>query len=1670
MKQIWIFLTLFASSAAWMSAAVPTSVAISPQGAVWKIGSSQQFTVTCTYQDGNTDNCSKAGGAAWTTSRSASYLSVTNSGLATWVAGLPSSNGYNEGFVIVTAGGISDKAGTFGQAASDTYYLYPTPDYRSYKTSLSINPQQAPLNVTVGSTVALGVGMVMNNNASSGQSTGAPFNDPCNWTSSNPAVATVNRIGDVTGVSPGNVTVTCNLPGNAVFGNSTITGWQAPGNFLNLTVVAGGTGNKTWYVRPNGGTPFTNSTATPNGQCDGLGDADYPGKGVNQHCAFGTIRHLWSDENTYGQHKWMISGGDTVIVRQNPNGYNTGLDGPGGNPSWLPTNCHGDSFGCNMPTIPSGTAAHHTRILGENYANCHADSAKTLLHVSWNAATAFDLSDSQFVDVACFEITDQAACAANGNYTNYCSNANSGYEGVATSALSASDNLSDLFIHGISSDAWHGAVGTGVVADHIHIKAAPDAGINMDDDPWGSGNISTAGGLTLTNSITEFTGCVEEYPVVHNYPYIECRDQNTGAYGDGFGTATTTGDWYFDHDLWRYNFQDGLDLLHSGMHSLTVTNSASYGNDGQQFKVGSGLTVRFQNNTTLHNCQRIGQLFGDEPASAIVPGVALCRAAGDGILINFDGLGSDVFQHNTYVGYGTTSYDINCTGGWDTCTNTASVYQDNVNLGLVRTGYDDNRAPGLFYEELPSSAMPANSGWAIRTNNAYYGFRGCPTLLSGEVCVDPLFVNEPANTISAETQLDNFNFNLSSSSASKAAGITLSGLTTDSLGNAYASPPSMGAIQFGAATAPAPSPTKSTAQVTGSASPAQVTVGQPVVITAGVSGTAGSTPTGSVTFLSNGAALATVALNATGSASYTAPALPAGSYTMAVSYGGDSLYASATSSGDMVTVQPAPPVSVVSISIGHPEYGFNVLPYSQRRLFATVANGSTNKVTWAVKSGSATLASSSGSWVDVTAPYSGSTCSITGGAAPYGVSSASQFTVEATSVDDPTAKADVTFNVCNPKVEVSVVPFYRALYANQPEDVQALVLGAVNQRVHWTIASQPNGGDGHLGDTTSRDVVFVATVPGRYKLVATSLADPTKSAYATLYVTGNALPNGKLVTPNSTQPVDCSVDPAMLGTVYDVGPSQTFRRLQDVPFPTLTAGSTIRVHNEDTTGTSPTVYREYVQISQAGTADQPIRLCGVPDSHGNLPILDAWRSSGRSDVTDAAAGLGVVTLAGTSGFQNYPNYSGPAYVTVEGLQIRNASSGKGYIAPNGSPASWSDASACIRVAQGQNTAFIGNDLNACGNGAYSGFDQTNGWGGADSNVLWEGNNIHNNGSATTATSHQMALQAWGEVVQLNRIENPVSNAKGANIQSRGIQGVVRYNYFGDGAATQLDLVDVQGAPAYMSFAGFLDGGTSSHHAMHPQDAYPVDRIAAEQEAWNSHYVYGNIYLNSRSAAPIRFGMDRDSGEADRKGNLFWYNNTFYQKACTGCSNQAWTLFDTTGGNGSSFPQVEFQTVQSYNNIIWMDNPTQPDFQWNDTPSFIGVSGKNLLPQNWGTDSMVGGLGTGWDDAPDANAYQNATDLSAHLTGFDGGDLPTAMSIPFDPTSWVLNSNIAASTKVPSSVCEMPVRFSYLPDVGYAVPRTGDLNMGATDTAKEAAAEMTTLVGSSQYNTRYANCR
>ena len=143
-----------------------------------------------------------------------------------------------------------------------------------------------------------------------------------------------------------------------------------------------------------------------------------------------------------------------------------------------------------------------------------------------------------------------------------------------------------------------------------------------------------------------------------------------------------------------------------------------------------------------------------------------CRAGGDGIAFVVVNDGSYSFQNNTYLGYGTTSYDITCSG---TCTRPNIIFQNNLHVGYKNPR--DGQSPAIFY----STGLSRNP-FQARDHNLYFRMRSCP---SGpqERCVDPQLADLPV--WHEESSLDAMNLHLQSRSPARGTGIAIPGLKTD---------------------------------------------------------------------------------------------------------------------------------------------------------------------------------------------------------------------------------------------------------------------------------------------------------------------------------------------------------------------------------------------------------------------------------------------------------------------------------------------------------------------------------------------------------------------------------------------------------------------------------------------------------------------------------------------------------------------------------------------------------------------------------------------------------------------------------------------------------------------------------------------------------------------------
>src|SRR5947209_584686 len=523
----------------------------------------------------------------------------------------------------------------------------------------------------------------------------------------------------------------------------------------------------TWYVRPDGGDRT---------QCTGQSDAAWPGTGIDQPCAFRHPYFLFTADQKYGEKpKWIIAGGDTVIVRNGE--YRVGYKGPQAHDSWQ--FCPGDPFGCHMPPLPSGNAGHHTRLLGEHYQHC---GSKPVLLGGYGADRIVDLSVSAYVDVQCLEITDHGSCARIGTF-NQC---RSDYplddyagNGIATDRETTDVQLIDLDIHGLSSNGIRGPTGGNITAMRVRLAGNSAAGWNFDD---GTGTPSQ-GTITLSEITVEWNGCSEEYPITHSLPYNNCADDNSAGYGDGLGTASKNSplgwQWSIDHSIFRYNTQDGLDLLHvHGANSrVTITSSRFYGNMGNQVKLGGVQASVFRNNVVIGNCRYLSANHPELPRGHNSHLSDFCRAGGNAFLKQMQNGGKDIIQNNSFAGMnGAPVYLADCLSGSGTCTTASVRFDNNLIIGFL----DYSRENSVYVPALDSAESTNYFAQAdgSRRNNLMFHTRSANPIAcggpgsKGEIC-------NAAPRLVSQADINTLDFHLGADSPARGAGIAITEINAD---------------------------------------------------------------------------------------------------------------------------------------------------------------------------------------------------------------------------------------------------------------------------------------------------------------------------------------------------------------------------------------------------------------------------------------------------------------------------------------------------------------------------------------------------------------------------------------------------------------------------------------------------------------------------------------------------------------------------------------------------------------------------------------------------------------------------------------------------------------------------------------------------------------------------
>jgi len=596
--------------------------------------------------------------------------------------------------------------------------------------------------------------------------------------------------------------------------------------FFLVVLVAPPLFGRTWYIRRDGGTRY--SANVPSGQCDGKADAAYPGSGANRHCAYKDFRLLWDDDSgRVGQGAWVIAGGDTVLIRgcnasasqQKPSNpaCRIGWDASTGNPA-INNWCYGvGSYTCYNPPIPAGTAAQHTRILGQNYAACNAEGATnpklyesnlTQIFGGFSLTWTFNLQNTQYVDIQCVEVTTHnGACTRGGSpsYPRDCHNNQPlddyAQNGFQLNNKTANVTLQDVYIHGFNASGITGPIGGAITMNRVFVGFNGFAGWNFDD---GSNTPDAPGSSIMANFVTMIgNGCYEEYPVVHAFPAHACYDDTSSGFGDAWSGQDTDLDAFTcNHCVQAYNTKDAFLGPHTLIKTLLIENSESYGNMGAQWKWNNtpNSTTTFINNLTIGNCARLAEQIPGAPQSYdLKTGLRgsylsdYCRAGANTFAISTQQNSRVLFANNTMVDDTGLVFLLSCgtvkNHPSGLCGTTPFVFTSNIFLGYYHSG---SEPPGLFYPDDRSIKVTAN-------HNIEYGYRsGTGETCRDNICSDPRLQNEPPQQgWKNQTFLDNFNFLPTSDSPAKGHGTAATAATGDYYGNARPNPPSIGAIEPG---------------------------------------------------------------------------------------------------------------------------------------------------------------------------------------------------------------------------------------------------------------------------------------------------------------------------------------------------------------------------------------------------------------------------------------------------------------------------------------------------------------------------------------------------------------------------------------------------------------------------------------------------------------------------------------------------------------------------------------------------------------------------------------------------------------------------------------------------------------------------------------------------------
>jgi len=527
----------------------------------------------------------------------------------------------------------------------------------------------------------------------------------------------------------------------------------------------------TYYIRTDGGTAD---------QCSGTVDAPYPGSGTNQSC--GWAHPFWAlDSNG----NWKIQGGDTLLIYSGS--YQMGFGSP--NTGWCSTE---STWDCYLPPLPSGTSPQNpTKLLGVGWNSGCANPPE--LWGTQRANYILTLNGTSNAVIDCLEITDHSGCVeSHPNPSVACQRDTYPYGDWALIGIYAADSsnvtLRHLNIHGLA----HTGIRAGRLSDWTveDVRIAGNGMAGWDGDLQEGVNLnSNHGTLTFWRLTVEWSGCAESYP---GGQQNNCWGQSVGGYGDGFGQGGLTGGhWIIEDSVFRYNTQDGIDMLYvrENNSQIEIRRTQSYGNAGDQMKVNG--PTRIENSLMVSNC---GYFNG----KSFTYNVGDCRAGGSALVFSMRRGSRVSVVNSTLVGQGDCLLIVQCDSeAVPPCDGSeVPIIQNNIFQGYQEFGTDDMTCDVWF--DRDNFYQTQEDYNVIHPDTKLGEFQHG----SHDIFQDPLFVN---------ANLETFDGHLQAGSPAIDSGLpvgSLNGLIpSDDLTGAprpYGSGVDRGAYEYG--TTPLPSP------------------------------------------------------------------------------------------------------------------------------------------------------------------------------------------------------------------------------------------------------------------------------------------------------------------------------------------------------------------------------------------------------------------------------------------------------------------------------------------------------------------------------------------------------------------------------------------------------------------------------------------------------------------------------------------------------------------------------------------------------------------------------------------------------------------------------------------------------------------------------------------------